>query len=119
MDQLTLKGLYFKAPHGYHEEERLKENEFEVDVMVTADLSGCTREDDLTRTINYERLHEAVTEVMQGRPVRLIETLAARIGEQIMHREARIAELEVRVRKLDPPFNTPCNYSEIRSRWPK
>lgn len=119
METLTLKDLQFRAGHGYYEEERREGNDFEVDLIFTADLRPAGSSDKLTDTIDYQRLTDVVASVMNGPPVKLIETLAKKIGEALLEDFFQIQRLEVVVRKLHPPLDIKTAYSEIRMSWPK
>jgi len=117
MDKLTLNGLRYHARHGYYEEEREQGNEFEVDLIFSLNLKPAGRKDYLSKTVNYEEAETIVQTVMEGPPVKLIETLAVKIGEALFDAFGNVKQLEVRLRKLNPPLKRPANYSEVRMRW--
>ena len=117
MDVLTLSGLKFHARHGYYEHERTEGNEFEVDLIFHADLSEAGASDDLSQTIDYQKAENIVRDVMGGPSVKLIETLASKIGEQLFQQFTNVAKIEVRVRKLNPPLQTETNYAQIVRTW--
>lgn len=119
MDTLTLKGLQYRAHHGYYEKERKKGNDFEVDLIFKASLQSAGTKDDLNLTIDYEQAEEIVRKVMEGPSVKLIETLARKIGEQLFKDFKVVKKLTVTVRKLNPPLQTATDYSEIRMSWPR
>lgn len=119
MDTLTIKGLQFHAYHGYYEKERSEGNDFEIDLIFRGDLRKAGDSDDLRDTIDYQEVLDIVTSVMEGPSRKLIETLAKRIGDQLFDYFKEASELEVAVRKLNPPLDTKTAYSEIRMQWPK
>ncbi|MGD8427031.1 MAG: dihydroneopterin aldolase [Balneolaceae bacterium] len=119
METLTLKDLHFRGKHGYYEEERHKGNDFEVDLIFHANLRQAGDSDKLDDTIDYQRAEKIVRSVMEGPSVRLIETLAKRIGDNLVGSFPEIQNLEVIVRKLNPPLHTKTTYSEIRISWPQ
>jgi len=119
METLTLKDLQFRAGHGYYEKERREGNDFEVDLIFTADLRLAGSSDALTDTIDYQQVVDMVASVMNGPSVKLIETLAKRIGDKIFDSFSGIQTLDMIVRKLHPPLNIQTAYSEIRISWPK
>lgn len=116
---LTLKGLKYRAGHGYYEAEREKGNHFEVDLVFHLDLRQAGEHDDLRQTVNYEEAESITGDVMNGQPVMLIETLAVRIGTSLIKSFPEVEKLEVRVRKLNPPLDTPTEYSEVSMTWKK
>lgn len=117
MDTLTLKALHYQARHGYYEQEREQGNEFEVDLIFSLDLKPAGRQDYLSKTVNYEEAESVVREIMEGPSVKLIETLVLKIGDALFETFDRVQQLEVRLRKLNPPLETSANYSEVRMRW--
>lgn len=117
MDALTLKDLHYFARHGYYDVERAEGNEFEVDLVFCADFETAGQTDDLTQTINYEKAEKITSRVMNGRSVKLIETLATKIGSRLFSEFQAVEKLTVRIRKLDPPVSVPTKYSQIERQW--
>lgn len=117
MDVLTLSGLTYHANHGYYEKERAEGNDFEVDLVFYADLTAAGETDDLEMTLDYQRAEAIVRDVMEGPSVKLIETLAASIGRQLFAEFPRAQKIEVRVRKLNPPLQTPTDHAQIVKTW--
>ncbi len=117
METLTLKSLSFKGYHGYYKEEREQGNDFEVDIMFSADLRKAAETDQLEDTIDYQEVLTIVSHVMEGPSLKLIETLANRIGDQLFDKFPEVESLEVSVRKLSPPLDVETAYSEIKMQW--
>lgn len=117
MDTLTLKKLRFKAFHGYYEEERQQGNEFEVDLIFTADLRTAGESDRLDDTIDYQQVVQIVQQIMEGPSRKLIETLTKDIGDHLFSNFKEAQALQVAVRKLNPPLNVETAYSETQMKW--
>lgn len=117
MEILTLKNLSFRAFHGYYEEERRDGNDFEVDLVFTADLRKAGDSDDLNDTVDYQEVLETVESVMKGPSVKLIETLAKHIGDQLFENFPDVGKLKVVIRKLRPQLEIETAYSEICMTW--
>lgn len=117
MDQLTIKGLKLRGLHGYHDFEREQGNDFEIDLIFTADLRASARGDDLSQTIDYQDAVAIVEEVIDGPSQKLIETLAATIGDRLFDRYPSAQKLTVALRKLSPPLNVDTDYSEVQFSW--
>lgn len=117
MDSLILKNIRFEAPHGYYEKERREGNRFEVDLIFTADLRQAGENDRLEDTIDYQRAAEIVRGVMEGPSRKLIETLARHIGDQLFATFPQAEQLQVAVRKINPPLPAKTAYSETRMSW--
>jgi dihydroneopterin aldolase len=117
METLTLKSLRFKGYHGYYEEERRQGNDFEVDIIFTANLRKAGETDQLEDTIDYQQVLATIKEVMEGPSLKLIETLAKKMGERLFDQFTSVASLKVSVRKLHPPLDVETAYSEITMQW--
>lgn len=117
METLTLKGLHFHAPHGYYKEERNNGNDFEVDLIFSAHLREAGNADELAKTIDYQQAEHIVRSVMEGPSVKLIETLAKKIGDELFASFEQVHQLDVVVRKLNPPLQTKTEHSEICMTW--
>lgn len=117
MDTLILKKLCFTAYHGFYEEERRKGNKFEVDLIFSANLRTAGESDRLEDTIDYQQVVQSVQSIMEGPSKKLIETLTKRIGDQLFDRFQQARELQVAVRKLNPPLDVETAYSETRMVW--
>ena len=74
-DFITLTGLRVFAHHGVFEHEKQDGQEFVIDVVAWLDLSAAGRSDDLTRTVHYGELAEAVVAEASVNPADLIETV--------------------------------------------
>lgn len=117
MGTITLKSLTYHAAHGYYDSERRDGNRFEVDLHFTLELGQAGNFDELWRTVDYQEAEEIVRRIMEGESVKLIETLARRIGDQLFDTFGQAEELEVIVRKLQPPLETECEYAQVRMSW--
>lgn len=117
METLTLKSLRFKGYHGYYEKEREQGNNFEVDVIFSADFRKAGDTDQLEDTIDYQEVLAVISKVMNGPSIKLIETLAKRIGDQLFDQFTTVTSLEVSVRKLTPPLDVETAYSEVTMQW--
>lgn len=119
MDSLSIKGMKFRAFHGVHEHEKKEGNDFEVDVIFSADLSQAGKSDQLSDAIDYTIVHKLTSEIMHGDSVDLIEHLCFKIGSSISNSNQRKLGFEVVVRKLNPPLNSSVEFTEVRMSWPR
>ena len=119
MDCITLKNLRFHSLHGYFEEEREKGNDFEVDVSIWRPFREAAKSDNLALTLDYSKIAGLIGDIMDGESVKLVETLLYAIGESLMRNYPNAQKIEVAVRKMNPPMSPSCEYTEVRSQWPK
>lgn len=117
MGTITLKSLSYHGLHGYYEEERREGNRFEVDLHFELPLNRAGSSDELQKTVDYQEAEEIVRDIIEGESVKLIETLARRIGDTLFDTFGQVRELEVVVRKLHPPIETKCEYAQVRLTW--
>lgn len=101
MARIVLEGMAFFARHGYYIHEQVRGNQFEVDVMVEAEIDQAAQHDDLHETINYEIIYRICTDIMD-QPCKLIETVVYRIAHEIRKSFPQSGMIEVKVHKLTP-----------------
>lgn len=101
---IRVTGISVYANHGCLDEEALIGSEYQVDVALTADLSVAAEEDDLSKTIDYVRVHEIVREQM-GVRAKLLEHVGKRIIDALLADFEMLSEVKVRVAKINPPIN--------------
>lgn len=119
MDTLAIKGMKFRAFHGVHEHEKKEGNDFEVDVILQADLSSAAKSDELTEALDYSAVHKIAGEIMAGNSSNLIEHLCFMIGSRIAEVFPEVSGFEVFVRKLNPPLPSKTDFTEARMSWPR
>lgn len=103
-DRIHIKGLSAFGFHGVLPEERLNGQNFIVDLELEIDSRPASLSDDLAQTVNYAEISDEVVALIQGPAVNLIETLAARIAEKILHHDA-VQRVSVQVNKPNAPIN--------------
>lgn len=111
MSVIALEGMRFYAYHGFYEEEQVIGGEYVVDVVVTTFFPRAVVEDDLSKTINYETLY-LICEAAMRKSDKLLETVASRIALDIKNQFKTIKELNVRVKKINPPLG-----GRVASAW--
>ncbi|MFT7588821.1 MAG: dihydroneopterin aldolase [Limisphaerales bacterium] len=103
MGRIAIEGMKFYAHHGYYHDERKLGNNFSVDVYVDTNFSSAGREDDLEKTVDYEKIYAVTKEIMEDRSY-LIERVAIMIHKAISKKFNQISYCKVRVSKLNPPI---------------
>ncbi|MFE9020628.1 dihydroneopterin aldolase [Streptomyces sp. NPDC007808] len=106
MDRVALRGLKARGHHGVFPKEREEGQTFVVDLVLGLDTRPAAADDDLAKTVHYGIVAEEVVAVVQGEPVDLIETLAARIAQACLKHEG-VQEVEVTVHKPNAPITVP------------
>ena len=103
-DRIHLKGMVFYGHHGVTPEEQALGQRIEVDLEVEADLETAALEDDPEQTIDYGDLYRITREVVEGDPVRLLETIAQRVADRIQD-EYDVGAVWVKVMKPGAPID--------------
>lgn len=111
MIRVALEEMEFFGYHGVYREEQENGNHFLVDVFLDVNIR-VPSDDDLEEVVDYAAVYNTIREAMESRS-NLLETLAARISKAIMEEFRQVAELTVRVSKLNPPLPGPCKRSYV------
>ena len=112
-DRIELRGLRLLGVHGALAEEQNRPQPFEIDLDVEADLEVAARSDDLSDTVDYAALVEAMTRVVGSERYALLESLAARVAEVALADE-RVRAVTVAIRKLRPPVAADLRTAGVR-----
>ena len=110
--RVQLVNAVFYGHHGVMQEEHKVGGRYEVDVGVELDFEEAALHDDLTRTVNYEKVYEFVRSLVTENNFYLIEKLAYRIAHQVLDTYPSVDGVEVTVRKPNPPVGGPCDRAE-------
>jgi len=109
---IELLGMQFFAFHGVLEQERENGNLFIVDFRCHYPIAEAAETDDLSKTLDYGKVHELVAEQM-AIPSKLLENVAGRIADSIATRYPELEWFEVSVAKQAPPVNGKAEWSKI------
>lgn len=105
-DRITLTGLYAHGKHGVFAVERRDGQTFVVDAVLELDTRAAAAGDDLTQTVDYGELARRLSGIVQGEPVDLLETLAARLAAAVLE-DPRVEAVEITVHKPQAPVGVP------------
>lgn len=114
MHTIALEGMHFFAHHGFYDEEQLVGGNYEVAVQI--DFTTELINDDLSKTVNYEVIYTVVKKVM-AIPVRLIETIGQSILAELKALSSEIAQISIKISKLDPPLKGIVDRSVYTLKW--
>ncbi len=103
MGVIKVKNIRVYAYHGCLLEEGKIGSDYRVDLTVKANLKKSSRTDELSDTVDYVHLNRIVKEEMDVR-TKLLETVARKIIERILHEIPLVDEVNVQVSKLNPPI---------------
>jgi dihydroneopterin aldolase len=112
-DVIRLHNAVFYAYHGVLSDEQTLGGKFEVDVDLHVDLARGARTDDLQQTVNYERVYDAIKQLVLGKKYMLIEALAETIADGLLAGFKKVEKVVVRVRKPSAPVKGVIDYVEV------
>jgi len=112
-DRIVLNGLRVFGRHGVFDFERAEGQDFVVDVELEVDTRAAAASDDLPDTIDYGGLALGLADVIEGEPVNLLETLAARLADVCLG-DARVSAATVTVHKPLAPI--PLSFGDVAVR---
>ncbi len=104
-DTIGIHGLTCYGRHGVLPEEAVIGQRFIADVTLVLDLREAGERDELEATVNYADVAGLVTSILQGPPMKLIETVAHRIASEVLAAYTSIIEITVRITKPNPPIH--------------
>jgi len=100
LDRISLRGHVVEVEIGAFQAERGTTQHIEFNIVVeVAPLTGPI-DDDVDRILSYDRLTEAIAIELGAERLNLLETLAERVADRILH-EPQARRVFVRIEKLD------------------
>lgn len=117
---IVLKGIQLAARCGVTETERQQPQPLLVDLIFRCHNQLAFQSDQISDTVDYGTITQRIQNIGEGQAFSLIETLAERISQALLH-EFPITRLKIWVRKIRPPLRRiegSVGVQLIRSRKP-
>ncbi len=115
MDTVFLRGIKVAARHGVLDSEKANLQPFEIDLAVRGDFRKAGQTDDLDDAVDYSTLGNLAIKVATSNVFNLIEALAEAIARDLLS-IPKIAEVEVTVRKMQPPVAFELDHAGVTLR---
>ncbi|MET0304352.1 MAG: dihydroneopterin aldolase [Microbacteriaceae bacterium] len=106
-DTISLTGISAFGRHGVHADERENGQTFIVDLTMHLNTAPAAESDEVTDTVHYGEVAERIVAVVEGEPVNLLETLAARIADDLLGAYPLLNLVQVTVHKPAAPIPVP------------
>jgi len=103
MGLISLSGMEFFAYHGCFAEEQIIGNKFIIDLEFFSSTDDAEICDDLSKTVNYQKVYELVKAEMEIKS-KLLEHVARRILDAVYKHFPYIGNAKITVSKLNPPI---------------
>lgn len=101
---IEVNNIRLYAYHGCLEEEAKIGSNYRVDISLVTDFTEAAVTDDLSKTVDYVKIHEIVQQEMSIRS-KLLEQVAERIVVNSKKSCPTILNVRVKIAKLCPPIN--------------
>lgn len=116
---IRINNARFYAHHGVLDAERMSGGLFEIDAEMTCDVTEAEVEDNLKKTLDYERAYSFIKEVISSSKFYLIESLASKMSLSLIENFPMIQKVTIKVRKISPPLggvveNVEVEHTEYR-----
>ena len=97
-----LKDICCFAYHGVAPQENIIGNEYLINLRLKVDISQAIQTDNVSDTVSYADIHEAVKAEMSVSS-KLLEHVCGRIAQRLLAEFPAIEEIELRLSKRNPP----------------
>jgi dihydroneopterin aldolase len=99
---IEIRALRCRGRQGTTADERAREQDYLVDVIVRTDLADAVRADDLASALDISALAKVVREAVAERPRALVERITFDVARSVLARFPAVSEARVRVLKPEP-----------------
>mgnify|MGYP004664844783 CR=1 FL=1 len=113
MDKIIIKGLKIFAYHGVNPEEKQNGQTFEIDAILETSLLNAGNTDNINNTISYAKAAKIIKSVVTGESYDLLETVATKISNQLLHDFPSIDTVCITVKKPEAPINLTFDYMAV------
>ena len=103
-DKIVMDGLHFYGYHGLFEEETKLGQKFIVDLELYVDVATPAKSGRMEDGVHYGEVYQTVRQIVEGKPVDLIESLSENIAEELLENYPLIDGLMVRLNKPQAPI---------------
>lgn len=107
MDKICIEDLEIYAQHGVYPEENKLGQKFVVCAQLYVDTRKAAQQDDITQSVNYGEVCHFIKQWMEQYTVRLLETVADRLAQQILLKFPLIQQIRLEVKKPNAPIPIP------------
>ena len=104
--------MQFEGRHGYYEHELTTPQPFEVDLELLLNLQPAGIDDDLEKTVDYEKVYAATRQIVESTSFRLLEALAEAISHELLS-DFAVNEVGIRIRKPKVELGGPLDHAAV------
>ena len=104
MDIITIEKLKVYAYHGVYENEKKDGQVFYISARLHLDVRKASRNDDLSKTVNYDSVAHLIDDTVRSEKYDLIETVAENVATEILLKFPQIRTVDVKISKPEAPI---------------
>ena len=101
-DRLIISDLSASCCVGVTKDERCRRQPVWIDLELGIDVRQAASTDDVEKTVDYAQLAQAVKQLVEGKPYRLLETMADEVATLVLSR-FKTSRVGVRIKKRALP----------------
>ncbi len=113
MEKIIIKGLKIRAFHGVNPEEKIDGQNFILDITAELDVKKAQLSDNVDHTVNYAKIIKTATAVFTEKSYNLIETVANKVGVEIMKEYPKLKSVTILLKKPEAPINADFEYVAV------
>ncbi len=113
MDYIHIVDLEVYGNHGIFPEENTLGQKFVISIHLGLDTHESGVTDNLELSVDYGRVCHVIHDVVTHETHNLIETVAERIAQTVLHEFALIQQITVEVKKPWAPIGLPVAYTSV------
>ncbi len=116
MDKIIIKDLHIYAYHGVNIEEKIKGQNYYIDITAEVDLAKACRSDDIDDTVSYSKMVKRAAFAFTAEKYDLIEKAAQEVADILLREFQKLQSVEVTVRKPEAPVKADFGYVAVNIR---
>lgn len=104
MDTIKIKDMRFFGHHGVFEEETINGQFFRINANLKLNTYPAGVSDNLEKSVSYADVHDTCKRIVEGKPYKLLESVAHVLTEEILQRYELVEEVVIEVIKERAPI---------------
>ena len=107
------RGLRIDCVVGVYPHERGQTQPIVIDIELDYDFATAASSDTVSDAVDYDRVVQGVTELVQRRKFQLIETMAEETADLLLERHGSVTTLRLEIRKPNAIPNAECSFVRL------
>ncbi len=107
------RGLRIDCVVGVYPHEREQTQPIVIDIELDYDFATAASSDTVSDAVDYDRVVQGVTELVQRRKFQLIETMAEETADLLLERHASVTTVRLEIRKPNAIPNAECSFVRL------